>query len=186
MFNINNLITFIIIWRIIWVYATTVDDKRLLHYLDTFTMCSLATFVIATHNLERLQNCGKRKLASSCLFASLSALTEKPGCHWTDFLEIWYWIFFENLSRNLKIHLNMARITCTLHEDQNIFLIMYHSFLHRRIHISDKICGERRNTFYVRHIFFRRSCHLWDNMGNIRAGQSTDGNVAHARCMLDT
>ena len=35
--------------------------------------------------------------------------------------------------------------------------------------------------------FFRKSCRLWDNVEKYcRAGQATDGNMAHARCMLDT
>jgi len=70
------------------VYVTTVDDKRLFRYLAAFTMCCLATFVITTNNLARLQNCEKRQLASSCLFARLSVLTEQPGCRWTDILKI--------------------------------------------------------------------------------------------------
>lgn len=70
------------------MYVTTVDDKRLLNFLDAFTMCSLATFVIATNNLARLQNYEKRQLASLCLFVRLSVLTEQPDYHWTDLLEI--------------------------------------------------------------------------------------------------
>ena len=128
-------------------------------FLDAFTICSLATFVTATRNLALLQNCEKRHLASSCLFGRLFVLTEQPGCHWTDILEIYYWVFFENLSRNFNIHSNMARITRTLHEDQNIFLIMYHSFLHRRIHVWDKFCRESRNIFYVRYLFFSPEYH---------------------------
>jgi len=35
--------------------------------------------------------------------------------------------------------------------------------------------------------FFRKSCRLWDNVENVcRAGQGTDGNMAHAHYMLDT
>jgi len=32
-------------------------------------------------------------------------------------------VFFEDLSRKLKFHLNLTRITGTLHEDQYTFLI---------------------------------------------------------------
>jgi hypothetical protein len=32
-----------------------------------------------------------------------------------------------------------------------------------------------------------KSCRLWDNVEKYcRAGQATDGNMAHAHCMLDT
>jgi len=35
--------------------------------------------------------------------------------------------------------------------------------------------------------FFRKSCHLWDNVENVcRTGQATDDNMAHAHCMMDT
>jgi len=35
--------------------------------------------------------------------------------------------------------------------------------------------------------FFLKSCRLWDNVEKYcRAGQATDGNMAHAHCMLDT
>jgi len=35
--------------------------------------------------------------------------------------------------------------------------------------------------------FFRKSCSLWDNVGKYcRAGQGTDGSMAHAHCMLET
>ena len=34
---------------------------------------------------------------------------------------------------------------------------------------------------------FRKSCRLWDNVEKYgRARQVTDGNMAHAHCMLDT
>jgi hypothetical protein len=44
------------------------------------------------------------------------------------------------------------------------------------------------NTFYVQYIFFcRKSRNLLDNVEKYgRAGQVTDGNITHARCILDT
>jgi len=52
---------------------------------------------------------------------------------------------------------------------------------------SDKICIETRKTHFVFHnIFFRKSCRLWDSVEEYcRAGQATDGNMAHAYCTLD-
>ena len=36
-------------------------------------------------------------------------------------------------------------------------------------------------------IFFRKSCRLCDNVIKYcRAGQTIDGNMVHAHCMLDT
>ena len=43
---------------------------------------------------------------------------EQFGSHWTDFQDILYLIFFENLSRKFKFHYNLARIAGTLHEYQ--------------------------------------------------------------------
>jgi len=41
-------------------------------------------------------------------------------------------------------------------------------------------------THFIFNFFFRKSCRLWDNVEiYCRAGQATDGNVAHAHCMLD-
>ena len=35
--------------------------------------------------------------------------------------------------------------------------------------------------------FFRKSCHLWDNVGKYcSAGQATDDDIAHAHCVVDT
>jgi hypothetical protein len=47
--------------------------------------------------------------------------------------------------------------------------------------ISDKNCRETQNAFYVQQIFFRKSCHLLDNVGKYcTARQVTDVNMAHA------
>jgi len=37
-------------------------------------------------------------------------------------------VFWENMSRKFKFHLNLTRITGTLHEDQNLFLIYLAQF----------------------------------------------------------
>jgi hypothetical protein len=40
---------------------------------------------------------------------------------------------------------------------------------------------------FNKHIFFRKSCRLWDNVEKYgTARQDTDANMAHAHCMLDT
>ena len=41
------------------------------------------------------------------------------------------WLFFENLSRNVKCHENVTRVTGTLLEDRYTFLIISRSFLRR-------------------------------------------------------
>jgi len=56
------------------------------------------------------------------------------------------------------------------------------------INVSDNNCWENKNThFYIQFFFWRRWCHLWDNVEiYCRAGQATDDNKAHTHCMLDT
>ena len=37
----------------------------------------------------------------------------------------------------------------------------------KSLQISDKICRENQNTFYVRQFFFRKSCRMWENLEKI-------------------
>jgi len=50
----------------------------------------------------------------------------------------------------------------TLHEDQYTFLITSRSLLLRMKNVSEKICGENRNTHFMFNISFKKLCHLWD------------------------
>ena len=47
----------------------------------------------------------------------------------------------------------MIRITDTLHEDQCTFTIISRSFLPRMRNISDKICGEDQNSYFISNNF---------------------------------
>jgi hypothetical protein len=87
-----------------------------------------------------------------------------------------------------KFHSNLTGITGTLREDRCTFLIISRSFLLRMRNVSDRNCRENQNTrFMFNKIFFRKSCRLSNNVEKYyRAGQATVGNMAHARCMLDT
>ena len=58
-------------------------------------------------------------------------------------------VFFENLSRKFKFHLNMRRIKGTLHEHQYTFCIISLSLLLRMINVSGKSCRENQNTHFV-------------------------------------
>ena len=64
------------------------------------------------------------------------------------------WIFLENLSRKFKFHLNRTRITGTIHEDQYILLIIYHSLLLTMRNVSDKGCRKNENTHFMFYNFF--------------------------------
>ena len=98
------------------------------------------------------------------------------------------WGFFENLSGKLKYHLNLTRITGTLHEDQYTFSIISHSVVLRMRNVSDKGCRENQNKHFVfNKFFFLNPCRLWYNAEKYwTAGQATDDNMVHVHSMLDT
>jgi hypothetical protein len=102
------------------------------------------------------------------------------GFHWTDFHEIWYKEFFENMPRKFTFHSNLTRITGSLHGHLCTFMIIPRWILLRMSYVSDKSCRENQNTqFMFNNFFFRRkSCHLWDNVEEYgTAGQATDDNI---------
>jgi len=58
-------------------------------------------------------------------------------------------VFFVNLLTKLKLHQNLTRLTATLHEDRYKFIIISRSVLLRMKNVSDKICKENQNTYFV-------------------------------------
>jgi len=70
------------------------------------------------------------------------------------FMEFDICVFLENLSRIFKFHLNLVRITGTLHEDQYTCLVITRSVLLRMRNVSDKSCRENQNTHFVFSNFF--------------------------------
>jgi hypothetical protein len=115
-------------------------------------------------------NVSKRRslLASSCLSASSSFRIEQLGSHWTDFSEIRYLNFFENLSRKFKFYYNLKRIAGILHDVQRTFLIISRSFLLTIRNVSNKYCRENQNTLFMFNDFFfeNRAVYeiIWKNM----------------------
>ena len=98
------------------------------------------------------------------------------------------WVFFENLSRKFKFHLNLTKITATLCEDQETFMITYRSVFPRMKNVADKSRGEKQNTnfmfsnFFFNRASFVRQCGkmLWN-----RTSHRWQYNREHAHCMLD-
>jgi len=77
-------------------------------------------------------------------------------------------------------------MTGTLHEDQYTFLIISRSVLLVMRNISDKICRENQNTYFMFKTFFSKIVPFIRYVEKFcRAGQTTDDNMAHARCLLD-
>jgi hypothetical protein len=78
----------------------------------------------------------------------------------------------------------MTRWTGTLHKS-NIHCWYLPKFFLDWEMVHTKVVEKKK------HILFsitssQISCHLWDNLKTfLRAGQATDGNMAHANCILD-
>jgi len=88
------------------------------------------------------------------------------------------WVCFENMYRKFKFYSNLTRITDTLREDQYTFMIESRWVLVRMKNISDKICRENQNTYFIFCKFSCKSCRLWDNVEKYcRYSQATDVNV---------
>jgi hypothetical protein len=68
------------------------------------------------------------------------------------------------------------------------FLFISRSFHLGMRNISDKICRENQNTFYVQSFFSFENRAVYEiNVEKFcRAGQATDDSMAYAHCMLDT
>ena len=53
--------------------------------------------------------------------------------------------------------------------------------------VSDKGCREKQKTHFKFNNFFQKSCRLWDNIEKyVAAWQTTDGDTAHVRYVLET
>jgi hypothetical protein len=69
-------------------------------------------------------------------------------------------------------------IMCALHEDLYTCIIISQWVVHRMGNISDKICRENQNKFYVQ---LQNWCNLWDNVKKYgRARQARDDSIAKA------
>jgi hypothetical protein len=73
-------------------------------------------------------------------------------------------------------------------EDQFAFLLTSGSVLRRMRNVSDISCRENQNThLMLNKFFFLKIVPFLDNAEKYsRAEQSTDDNMTHAHCMLDT
>jgi len=115
----------------------------------------------------------------------LTALKKSTPTGWI-FIKGDVWVLLDSLSRILKFHWNLTRITGTLHKDKHTFLIISRSVLLRKKKMFKTKVVDKIKTHILRPIFFfRKSCRLWDNVEKYCiAGQATDDNMVHAHCML--
>jgi hypothetical protein len=82
--------------------------------------------------------------------------------------EICYLRIFRKPVGNFKFHLNLSRITGTLHEVLCTFMIISPSFLLRMRNVWDQICRENLNIHFIfRNFFFEnRAIYaiMWKNI----------------------
>ena len=99
------------------------------------------------------QSCGKRLLASSCLSVCPSfhpsVRMEQLGSHWTDFHEICYLVYFENLWRKFKFRWSLTRIRATLREYHYTFFIISRILLLRMRNGSDRVVEKIKTHFLM-------------------------------------
>ena len=76
----------------------------------------------------------------------------------------------------------------TLHEDQYTFFIISCSVLFRMRNFSGKSYRQSQNKHFIfkNFFFFKKPCHLWDNVEKYSRAEVTDDSMVHARCMLNT
>jgi hypothetical protein len=103
-----------------------------------------------------------------------------------DFMKFDIFVFFENLSKKLKFHSDLTRITGTLQEAVSTFITISRSVLFRMRTVSDKSRRENQHTHCTFNNVFRKSCRLSDN---VEKHCSQTGHrrqyKTHALCMLD-
>jgi hypothetical protein len=88
------------------------------------------------------------------------------------------WVFFENLLRKFKFHYNLTRIMGTLHVDQYTFVIISHPVHLRMRNVWDRFIEKIKTHILCSITFFRKLCHLWDNVEEYkRTGQATGENM---------
>ena len=117
----------------------------------------------------------------------LSFRMKQLGSQWKEFHAIWCLWNFQRSVEKIEVSPNETRIKSPLHEDQYTFFIISRSFLLRIKNISNKRCREKQNTHFYSVIVFRKLYLFWEKAEKFcLAGQATDDNMAHARCMLGT
>ena len=94
------------------------------------------------------QNYEKRILVS-IMSVCLSVRMEQLGFHWRGFHKMLCLRSFESLCRKFQFHYNPTKIMDTLHADWYTFMVISHSFIFRMRNVSDKICRENQNTYFV-------------------------------------
>ena len=112
---------------------------------------------------------------------------QQLGCHSTDFHEILYWKFFSKICPQNSIFITIRQEQRILYMKTDRQFWSHLAQLFSEWEIFQRKVVEKIKTHILCSVtFFRKSLRLWDNLEkHCRAGQNTDGNKAHAHCMLD-
>jgi hypothetical protein len=87
----------------------------------------------------------------------LSVRMGQLGSHGTDFHEIWYLSIFLKSLRKIQVTFKSDKNNSgNVQEDRYSFLTICRSFLLSMNNITDKICTENQNTYFVSNIFFSK------------------------------
>jgi len=141
-------------------------------------------------SFRRLRKIGEKRLtASSCL----SVRMEPLGLHWTNFYKIWYLsIFFrksvEKIQVSWKWDKKNRHFIKKKYEDLYTFLIVSRPVLLRMRTVSDKMCGENQNTYFIFNNLFPKIVPFMISCGNIwysQTGHRWQCSMTHALWMLD-
>jgi hypothetical protein len=123
----------------------------------------------------------------SCRSDRPSARNNSAATGWI-FMKFDIWVFSEDLSRKLNFHWNLTKITGALREDKYTLMIISRWIFLIMINVSDKIKEKIEHTFCSITVFSPQKSYCWWN--NVekycRDWQTTDDNMAHDHCMLDT
>jgi hypothetical protein len=109
-----------------------------------------------TSSYARSEKCEKWLLTSLRLSVHLSRpyMWKNSASTGRVFMKFDIWVFFENLSRIIKFHLSLTRITVALREDGCTFTIISRSFLLRIRNVLGHNCREDQNTHFTFSNFF--------------------------------
>ena len=131
---------------------------------------------------------GSAKLQKANINFVLSVHKQHLGYHWMDFHEILY--------LRISCPKSVEKIQVLLKSDKNNGYSTWrpiYIFDYRSLKSSQSEKGfrqnllKKKNTHFILSSFFRKSCHVWDNVEEYStARQATDDNIAHAHCTLDT
>jgi hypothetical protein len=129
-----------------------------------------------------------RKPAMRCFMSVCpSVRVQQLGSQWKDFYKILYLIIFPKSVEKIHISLqsdnNNRHCTC-----RPIYtLIISRCVPLRKRNVSDKSVEKIKTHILCPVTFSLKSYRLLDNVEKYgTAGQTTDGNTAHAHCVLDT